>query len=207
MGQKKARGRDSEATRRAVLDAAQHLFAAKGFAGTSMRELASVSGISQPLIHYHFGSKEGLYSAVKERLMREGSRSILSVSDGSRDGKVSPSDLIRASYGFVSGNEDLMRLAAWSHLEREKTPWPGEEELTRLIAEHIQRFLPDVPNGRNVDPLMATIMMGALILYWGQYSHYYSGYFDVPLARATDRYLDQVAGLFFPETGSRDIEE
>ena len=69
---KKAHCRDSEATRCAALDAAQHLFAEKGFAGTSMRDIAALSGVSQPLIHYHFGSKEGLYRAVKERLGREG---------------------------------------------------------------------------------------------------------------------------------------
>lgn len=207
MEHEKVRSRDSEATRSAALDAAQHLFAAKGFAGTSMREIASISGISQPLIHYHFGSKEGLYSAVKERLMRNALHSILSIFNGSLDATVNPSELIRAIYIFVSGNEDLMRLIAWSHLERENTPWPGEEELTRQMAKHIQRLLADIPKGKNVDPFIATVMIAALILYWSQNSHYYAGYFEVPLATVTDRYLNQIARLFFAETSSHKDQE
>lgn len=200
MRRKKARSRDSEATRSTTLGAAQRLFSTKGFAGTTMREIASASGISQPLIHYHFGSKEGLYSAVKERLMRAALYSILPVFTEARDTSVSPSILIRAFYGFLSNNEDLMRLIAWDHLEGKYTPWPGEAELTRLVAERIRPLLADHPAGKDFDPFLSTIMMGALVLYWSQYSRYYGGYFNVPLPTATDRYLDQIAGLFFPET-------
>lgn len=199
MEQKKARNRDPEATRCAALDAAQRLFAEKGFAGTSMREIASRSGVSQPLIYYHFGSKEGLYSAVKERLMKEGLRSLLPAA-GDSPNAAAPSGMIRAAYDFVSGNEDLMRLAAWAHLEREITPWPGEEEFTRMAAEPIQRHLSEIPSGRNLDPLIATIMIEALVLFWSQNRHYYAGLFDDPLDRVTDRYLEQIRNLFFGET-------
>src|SRR3954447_13489970 len=38
-------------------------FAANGYAGASMVEIASRAGISKPLIYQYFGSKEGLYLA------------------------------------------------------------------------------------------------------------------------------------------------
>src|SRR3954451_22484519 len=63
------RVRDAESTRTAVIDAAEQLFAASGFAATSMRDISAASGISHPLIHHHFGSKEALYSAVKRRMI------------------------------------------------------------------------------------------------------------------------------------------
>src|SRR6476646_905846 len=63
------RGRDSESTRAAVIDAAGRLFAERGFAATSMRDISAASGISHPLIHHHFGSKEELYAAVKRRMV------------------------------------------------------------------------------------------------------------------------------------------
>lgn len=199
MEDKEKRTRNSEATRCAALDAARHLFAEKGFAGTSMREIASASGVSQPLIHYHFGSKEGLYKAVKERLIAEGLRSIQPVTEGPTDTAADPSELIRTTYNFISGNEALRRLTAWAHLERETTPWPGEEEIMRIVAGHIQRHLSDFPSGRDVDPLIVTIMIEGLILFWSENCHYFAGLFDEPLATVTDRYLDQVARLFFPK--------
>ena len=47
-----------------LLTAGTELFAAKGFAGASIRELASAAGVNSALISYHFGGKEGLYEAV-----------------------------------------------------------------------------------------------------------------------------------------------
>ncbi len=208
MRNKNLRSRDSEATRCAALDAAQRLFAEKGFAGVSMREIASVSGISQSLIYYHFGNKEGLYSAVKERLMQEGLRSVLPLPpDGSPDAPAHPAVCIRTAYNLISGNEDLTRLIAWSHLEREETPWPGEEEFTRKMAGHIQCHLAGIQSGKNFDPLVSTIMIEALILFWSQYSRYYAALFKEPLATITDRYLDQIADLFFSGIHAQKTEE
>ncbi|MCE5336672.1 MAG: TetR/AcrR family transcriptional regulator [Desulfobacteraceae bacterium] len=207
MGNQKVRSRDSETTRRAALDAAQRLFAEKGFAGASMREIASVSGISQPLIHYHFGSKEGLYSAVKERLMLEGMRSITALSEDSPDANVDPSALIRTTYNSISSNEDLMRLIAWAQLERETTSWPGEEEIHRSLAGHMQRHLSDISSGKDVDSLIATIMIEALVLYWSQNSHYYAFLFEEPLEVVTDRYLNRITRLFFVKTRARTVKE
>ena len=66
-GRQSARG---DATRAAILDAAERLFAQRGFAGTSMRALADAADTSQPLLHHHFGTKRGLYAAVKDRFLR-----------------------------------------------------------------------------------------------------------------------------------------
>ncbi len=49
-----------------LIEAATPLFAQKGFAGVSIRELAEAAGVNSALISYHFGGKEGLYEAVLE---------------------------------------------------------------------------------------------------------------------------------------------
>jgi len=200
MRHTKTRGRDPDATRGSALDAAQHLFAEKGFAGASMREIAAVAGVSQPLIYYHFGSKEGLYSAVKERLMKEGLRAILPRDSEPSETAPGASELIRTTYKYVSGNEDLMRLVAWAHLERDNTPWPGEAEFTRAAADYIQRRLSDSLSRRSVDPMITTIMIEALIFYWSANRQYYASIFEEPLEQVTERYLDQIADLFFQDT-------
>jgi TetR/AcrR family transcriptional regulator len=51
-------------TRERILKAALKEFAAKGFGGTSTREVASKAGVPHPLVTYHFESKEGLWKAV-----------------------------------------------------------------------------------------------------------------------------------------------
>ena len=55
---------DSARTRDLPLDAATHLFAARGFDGVTTDEIARAAGVNKAMINYHFGGKEGLYRAI-----------------------------------------------------------------------------------------------------------------------------------------------
>ena len=52
------RRHDPEASRAAILDAAERTFVDKGFAGASMSEIAERSGVTKSLIHHHFGRRK-----------------------------------------------------------------------------------------------------------------------------------------------------
>lgn len=47
------------------------VFAARGIASTSLREVAKEVGVSPALVVHHFGGKEGLVAAVDEAAVRE----------------------------------------------------------------------------------------------------------------------------------------
>ena len=55
--------------REQLLDVGRSLFAAKGFDGTSIEEIAARAGVSKPVVYEHFGGKEGLYAVVVDREM------------------------------------------------------------------------------------------------------------------------------------------
>ena len=59
------RQRDAERSRQALLAAALDEFAAKGFAGARVTEIADRAGVNKQLINYYFESKEGLYLALQ----------------------------------------------------------------------------------------------------------------------------------------------
>ncbi len=40
------------------------LFASRGYAATSIREIVEAAGVTKPVLYYHFQSKEGLYRAI-----------------------------------------------------------------------------------------------------------------------------------------------
>ena len=52
----------------AVLESAADLFAERGPAATSIRDIAARSSVNHGLIHRHFGSKDGLVGAVLDHL-------------------------------------------------------------------------------------------------------------------------------------------
>jgi AcrR family transcriptional regulator len=55
---------DSDERRKAIVTAAVPLFARKGFAGTTTKELAEAAGISEALLFRHFPSKKLLYGEI-----------------------------------------------------------------------------------------------------------------------------------------------
>lgn len=55
---------DAARTKRKVVLSAAHLFARKGFAGTSVRDVAARAGVTHGLIRHHFGTKEDLWRGV-----------------------------------------------------------------------------------------------------------------------------------------------
>jgi AcrR family transcriptional regulator len=54
----------SEATRAALLDEATVLFAERGYAGTSLEDVASASQVTRGAVYHHFASKQALFEAV-----------------------------------------------------------------------------------------------------------------------------------------------
>jgi AcrR family transcriptional regulator len=54
----------SEATRAALLDEATTLFAERGYAGTSLEDVASASQVTRGAVYHHFAGKQALFEAV-----------------------------------------------------------------------------------------------------------------------------------------------
>jgi AcrR family transcriptional regulator len=53
-----------DARREQILRAAVELFSRKGFKGTTTKEIANASGVSEAMVFRHFASKDELYAAI-----------------------------------------------------------------------------------------------------------------------------------------------
>lgn len=58
---------DGAETRAQILEAAGKLFAAKGYARTTSKEICESAGTNIAAVNYHFGDKDGLYAEVLEQ--------------------------------------------------------------------------------------------------------------------------------------------
>lgn len=59
-----------------ILDAAELLFAERGFSETSLRQITSKAGVNLAAVNYHFGSKNALIQAVFARFINPFTRSL-----------------------------------------------------------------------------------------------------------------------------------
>ena len=101
---------DRPTRRAAILAAAAGAFAERGFAGTSMDDVAAAAGITRLIVYRHFGSKEDLYAAVlqhvRDRLAEE-----LTVAAGPRGENVAVRALLAVARTDALGLTLLLRHA------------------------------------------------------------------------------------------------
>ena len=76
---KDKREAQGDATRLALVTAARDLFGERGYAATSIEEVAARAGVTKGAVYHHFGGKANLFQEVYEEVMREVSDQVVSV--------------------------------------------------------------------------------------------------------------------------------
>lgn len=66
----------ADATRERIVSAALELFSERSFDGASQRQIAARAGVTQPLLNYHFRSKDALWRAAVDRIFGDLSRAM-----------------------------------------------------------------------------------------------------------------------------------
>jgi AcrR family transcriptional regulator len=115
------------ARRDRILDAAERLFAQRGFHGVSIRDITGAAGVDVALANYHFGSKQGLLQAVfmrrAESLNAERLERLDSVLDEARAAKKTPT------------LESIIDAFTHPLLDRSARGGPGWKSYFALVAE------------------------------------------------------------------------
>jgi AcrR family transcriptional regulator len=118
---------DSESTRQRILEAAAQVFAEKGYARSTTRLLADAAGVNEVTIFRHFGSKQGLFSAIIEAYAAPALNTAMA---GQLTGDYRQDLLTMGTYvlGALLERRDTMRLML---CEAEQFP-----ELRQVLAEN-----------------------------------------------------------------------
>lgn len=107
------KSRDAERSRTSILDAAEELFAHKGFDGVSFADIGVKAGVSRGTPGYFFGSKEELYQAVLDRVFGTALRDISRAAERAATAH-SPREVIAAGVegylDFIAANPNFVRL-------------------------------------------------------------------------------------------------
>jgi len=123
---------DATSTADRILDAAEAGFAERGFAGTSLRDVASEVGIRIPSLYNHFASKADLYQAVLARAIG----AIQAVLDRVAAGDLSSEarDVIGALMDVFQARPNIPRLLQYEMLS-------GGEQLALVLDESVRPAL------------------------------------------------------------------
>src|SRR5690606_26849591 len=146
--------------REQLLAIGRELFAERGFAATSVEEIAARAGVSKPVVYEHFGGKEGVYAVVVDREMQ----CLLGlVSDALVEG--SPRQKLEgaalALLRYVEEHSEGFRILA-----RDSHAASGTGSFASLISDiatQVEHVLAEEVRARGYDPKLAPLYAQALV--------------------------------------------
>jgi AcrR family transcriptional regulator len=108
-----------------LLDAAEALFAARGFYGVSVRDITRAAGVDVALVSYHFGGKRELFAAVFQRRAEVLNRERLELLDKMRHDALPGTPTL----------ENIVRAFTSPLLDRSARGGPGWKSYFALVAQ------------------------------------------------------------------------
>lgn len=100
----------AQARRAQLLEVAREVFAADGYHGAGMEQIAVRAGVTKPVLYQHFESKKELYLGLLDedmaRLLEDIGRAI----EGARSNRERIERATGAYFGFIDSNEGSFRL-------------------------------------------------------------------------------------------------
>ena len=195
--------------REAILDGARQLFLEKGYAGTSMDEVAALAEVSKVTIYRHFSDKHSLFVAVVAEAIddaKAGSQTLVDQLGTSTDVEGDLRDFARRHVALVTQPHliqmrrmiiaeaqrfpDLAR--AWHRIGPER----GHATLASQIDRLVERGLLDAP-----DSLLAAQLLNYLILSVPLNEAMFTGRDKPYTRRYLNRYADEAVRVFLAAYG------
>jgi AcrR family transcriptional regulator len=211
MGQSGSQHRRSgkEQTTATILDAAEKLFAERGFTAVTVRDIAAEAGVSHALVHRYLGSKQQVYRemlARRENLIRDAAPSSVDLLE-------STSLMLREAW-LEQGR--YLRLIAHSALHglsysRTSGRFAATERLVELAekaaaAEGEERD-PDAPSPRFVIASLVAMLLGwTAAKDWVLPAAGIDELGDEDFIGAFERVVLDLERLYFPAVGETDVE-
>jgi AcrR family transcriptional regulator len=146
----------AEPTRERILAAAIDLFSEHSFDGASTREISGRAGVTQPLLHYHFRSKDDLWRAAVDELFGALTEALAARQQGLRgvDDVTTARLLVREFVQFSATHPQVHRIITQEcKVDGPRMDWlverhirPLYEATVTLFARLVEQGLvPDVP--------------------------------------------------------------
>jgi TetR/AcrR family transcriptional regulator len=184
----------------AILEAAEMLFAQKGFDAVSMSAIARLANTSKPNIYHHFKNKHDLYLAVMKTAVRRSSALLDTLEH-------SPGTFKQHLTEFASGQlENLLTHKRSTQLMLRETLSEGSQygqEITQLaMGEVFSRLVAMVQHGqqqnefrKDINPMLAAFMIISANMFFFQASPTMQNIPEVDFIDDTSAYSENVMDI------------
>jgi AcrR family transcriptional regulator len=162
---------DPEETKRNILDVATAEFSAMGLAGARVDAIAERTNTTKRMLYYYFGSKEGLYEAVLDKVYGD----IRALEQDLHVGELAPVDgmrrLVEFTFDYHDRHRDFVRLVSIEnihgakYIEHLKTFRSRNASAIVTIEDLLARGIESGQFRDDVDPIDLHLMISSLCFH------------------------------------------
>jgi AcrR family transcriptional regulator len=169
-----------------MLEAADRVFARRGYQASSMDEIAAEVGVTKPMLYAYFGSKEGLYLASVQRAGEMLAQRLRDAAEGG------PAERLEAGvHAFFSFVDE--RRSSWAVLYREASAGGGPvaarvASLRDAVAATVSQLLAEM-SGEGRDGVEPEPMGHALVGAGESLANWWLDHPEEPVDRMTERLM------------------
>jgi AcrR family transcriptional regulator len=178
------RERDPERTRNEILETATHEFAAHGYAGARVDDMAARMRTTKRMIYYYFGSKEQLFIAVLERAYTTIRRAEREVDVDGLDPASAIRRLAELTFDHHESHPEFIRLVSIENIHRAehmaKSPAIAElgSPAIDLLARILERGRAEGVFRSDIDAVDLHMMISAFCVFRVANRHTFGTLFD-----------------------------
>ena len=177
--------------RRQLLDVALDAFAAGGFHGTSMDDVAAAAGVTKPVLYQHFGSKRALYIELLEDVGTQMMDVIAKAAAEAAGPHQQVEAGFRAYFRFVELREPAFRLLFGGGSKRDE----GFADLVRLVEGAIAELIASFITARLPPEQTLTLAHGIVGMAESTCRHWLRQRAEGETTATADQLADQLAEL------------
>ena len=162
-----ARALDGDDVRARILDAAEALFAERGYAGATTRAIAQQAGIQKRMLFYYFAAKDVLYRAVLERIVTN----LVEIHQQFRSdpGPIGLAEAVDGITMFMAGHPAALRVLVREIMDSgPHLPALARTHLGPLFVRGAEEVRRNMIDGvfRHADPMQVLMNVGGVTLYY-----------------------------------------
>lgn len=168
---------EAQATKSRIRKAAEGCFAARGYARTSLRDIATEAGVTPPLVSHYFGSKKGVFDAVLAFAVVSYEAALADQWDRPAGELGFFVDGVVALFDWMRHRPALSRLMMWARLEDMAVDMPGADVLQARVMAHFEAGVTRGVLRAGTEAHIAMTIVDALIKgYWERHALYMQMY-------------------------------
>jgi TetR/AcrR family transcriptional regulator len=192
----------SSSGEQAILEAAEILFADKGFDAVSMSAIAKLAKTSKPNIYHHFKNKDDLYLAIMKTAVQRSATLLDALEESPGTFRQRLADFSKGQLGNILAHKRstqlILREALFEGSQR------GQEITKHVMGNVFSRLIAMVQQGqqenefrKGIDPTLAAFMIVSANMFFFQASPVMQHIPEANLTNDADTYSEGVMDILF----------